>query len=256
MPFTMRMQSGHLESAMTASPGGNYVRLRNVPLRRLSGFSTHCGHSKVARFMICRVGRCIMSIRKTAWSAPPLILAAALLRLRLTTRWLPSHPTPKATACEPANGRRDSRVAGCWPPLRSKLQRRRCIGTSTSFLPKSRRRTRQRTAKVIRAHDRAWLVAVADRQWRVTGGRLVARVGPLTLLSSAPHTASFMEATFTPGMSSRIHTHPGPEAWVVLEGEQCLETPEGVIRGSAGDSMMVRGGIPMQLFGGRMSGGL
>jgi quercetin dioxygenase-like cupin family protein len=58
-----------------------------------------------------------------------------------------------------------------------------------------------------------------------------------------------MEATFTPGMSSRIHTHPGPEAWVVLEGEQCLETPEGVIRGGAGDAMMVRGGLPMQLFG-------
>ena len=58
-----------------------------------------------------------------------------------------------------------------------------------------------------------------------------------------------MEATFTPGMTSRIHTHPGPEAWVVLEGEQCLETSEGVIRGGAGDAMMVRGGIPMQLFG-------
>jgi quercetin dioxygenase-like cupin family protein len=58
-----------------------------------------------------------------------------------------------------------------------------------------------------------------------------------------------MEATFTPGMASRIHTHPGPEAWVVLEGEQCLETPEGVIRRGAGDAMQVRGGIPMQLFG-------
>jgi quercetin dioxygenase-like cupin family protein len=58
-----------------------------------------------------------------------------------------------------------------------------------------------------------------------------------------------MEATFTPGMSSRIHTHPGPEAWIVLQGEQCLETPEGIMRGSAGDTMTVRGGIPMQLSG-------
>ena len=77
----------------------------------------------------------------------------------------------------------------------------------------------------------------------------MAKVGPLQLLSTEPHTASFMEATFTPGMSSRIHTHPGPEAWVVLEGEQRPETPEAIIRGSAGDAMMVRGGIPMQLFG-------
>jgi hypothetical protein len=36
---------------------------------------------------------------------------------------------------------------------------------------------------------------------------------------------------------------------VVLEGEQCLETPEGRIRVRAGESMMVRGGIPMALFG-------
>jgi len=58
-----------------------------------------------------------------------------------------------------------------------------------------------------------------------------------------------MEATFTPGMRSRVHTHPGPEAWVVLEGEQCLETPEGKIRVGAGESMLVRGGIPMVLYG-------
>jgi quercetin dioxygenase-like cupin family protein len=36
---------------------------------------------------------------------------------------------------------------------------------------------------------------------------------------------------------------------VVLEGEQCLETPEGKIRVGAGESMMVRGGIPMALYG-------
>ncbi len=36
---------------------------------------------------------------------------------------------------------------------------------------------------------------------------------------------------------------------MVLEGEQCLETPEGKIRVEAGESMMVRGGIPMALYG-------
>jgi quercetin dioxygenase-like cupin family protein len=36
---------------------------------------------------------------------------------------------------------------------------------------------------------------------------------------------------------------------VVLEGEQCLETPEGKIRVGAGESMMVRGGVPMALYG-------
>ena len=102
---------------------------------------------------------------------------------------------------------------------------------------------------IIEAYGRVWLEAVATEQWRARGGRHVATVGPMQPLSPLPQTASFMEATFTPGMRSRVHTHPGPEAWVVLEGEQCLETPEGKIRVGAGESMMVRGGVPMALYG-------
>lgn len=153
-----------------------------------------------------------------------------------------------ATACEPANGREGQ--PGCWvlatapvssaTPLYWHVYQIESAAQASAAGPPSR---------VFRAFGRTWLVAVADKNWKSSSGRHVASVGPLHLLSSKPHTASFMEATFTPGMSSRIHTHPGPEAWVVVEGEQCLETPEGVIRGRAGDAMMVRGDIPMQLFG-------
>jgi len=101
----------------------------------------------------------------------------------------------------------------------------------------------------IRAYGRDWLFMMAGPDWRPKVGRHVATIGPMLPLTTGPHTASFSAAMFKPGMRSRIHTHPGPEAWVVLEGEQCLETPEGVMRGAAGDSMMVRGGIPMALFG-------
>ena len=194
-----------------------------------------------------------MSIRKTAWAAVPLILAACAPTATVHyPAALASHPTPKATACEPANGRQGQ--PGCWVLANAPLEASTTPLYWHVYEFSSADQAQQHasdTAKVIFAHDRTWLVTVADQQWQVSGGRLVATVGPLTLLSSAPHTASFMEATFTPGMSSRIHTHPGPEAWVVLEGEQCLETPEGVTHGSAGDSIMVRGGIPMQLFGGK-----
>lgn len=50
-----------------------------------------------------------------------------------------------------------------------------------------------------------------------------------------------------PGDNSRVHTHPGPEGWYVLAGEQCLETPEGALRARAGGRMTVRGNIPMEL---------
>src|SRR5688572_6001006 len=37
-------------------------------------------------------------------------------------------------------------------------------------------------------------------------------------------TQQFSYAVMRPGDSSRVHTHPGPEGWYVLAGEQCLET--------------------------------
>ena len=159
-----------------------------------------------------------------------------------------SHSSGHATACEPANGREGR--PGCWVLASAP------VSSSTAPLywhvyeieSAEQGRPADPPSRVIRAFGRTWLVAVAEQNWSANTGREVATVGPLHLLSASPHTASFMEATFTPGMFSRIHTHPGPEAWVVIEGQQCLETPEGVVRGGAGDAMMVRGGIPMQLF--------
>lgn len=161
---------------------------------------------------------------------------------------LHAHGAENSTACEPPNGRQGQ--PGCWVLATAP------VGSTEPLFwhvyevgPGEQDRATGPTSRIIHAFGRVWLVAVAGQAWNSDTGRHVATVGPLHLLSSKPHTASFMEATFTPGMSSRIHTHPGPEAWVVLEGEQCLETAEGVIRGRAGDAMMVRGGLPMQLFG-------
>ena len=56
-----------------------------------------------------------------------------------------------------------------------------------------------------------------------------------------------MEAVFSPGMRTRVHRHSGPEAWYVLSGGQCLETPEGIIVARAGESAVVGAGPPMVL---------
>ena len=59
-----------------------------------------------------------------------------------------------------------------------------------------------------------------------------------------------MEGVFEPGMQSRVHRHPGVEAWYTLEGAQCLETPEGkLVQRAGGPGVMVRGGLPMRLTG-------
>ena len=50
-----------------------------------------------------------------------------------------------------------------------------------------------------------------------------------------------------PGDTSPVHTHPGPEGWYVLAGEQCLETPAGANKASARGTMSVGPNIPMEL---------
>jgi len=100
---------------------------------------------------------------------------------------------------------------------------------------------------VLQAYGTIWLFSIADRDFQSVHGTHVATVGPLPLGKAASYTAWYMEATFMPGMQSAVHRHTGPEAWYVLSGEQCLETPGGksVIR--TGQSGLVAGGQPMIL---------
>ena len=101
---------------------------------------------------------------------------------------------------------------------------------------------------VVESLGKVWLFTIAEAGWRPTGGERVAEIGPLIPINSGEkYTAQYMEATFTPGMESPVHVHPGPEAWYTLSGEVCLETPDGKLTGHAGESTVVPGGPPMRL---------
>ena len=106
-----------------------------------------------------------------------------------------------------------------------------------------------KSGSVVESYGKVWLFAVADADWKASGGKRVARVGPLPVNDGGNYTAEYMEATFMPGMKSRVHRHPGPEAWYVLEGEQCLETPGRSQPVRAGESGIVPEGPPMMLMG-------
>jgi quercetin dioxygenase-like cupin family protein len=101
---------------------------------------------------------------------------------------------------------------------------------------------------VVEAFEKIWLFTIAEAGWRPESGERVAEIGPLVPIDPAiKYTALYMEATFTPGMESGVHTHPGPEAWYTLSGEVCLETPAGKVVGRAGESTVIPGGPPMRL---------
>jgi quercetin dioxygenase-like cupin family protein len=100
---------------------------------------------------------------------------------------------------------------------------------------------------VVESFDRVWLYTIAEAGWHPSSGARVAVIGPLRTVAGKQYTARYMEAVFRPGMQARTHQHSGPEAWYLVSGSQCLETPEGITVAHAGDSAVVREGPPMTL---------
>lgn len=101
---------------------------------------------------------------------------------------------------------------------------------------------------VVEALGKVWLLTVEDAGWRSAEGERVAEIGPLPITAGSEYSAQYMEAIFTPGMTSTAHMHAGPEAWYTAAGETCLETPDGRQIGRAGERhVIVPGGPPMHL---------
>lgn len=104
---------------------------------------------------------------------------------------------------------------------------------------------RREASAVVLAHGRWWLYVLSpNRSERSLPAHHVA--GPFNLPSGKPIIARFMESWFPPGMRTRVHSHSGPEAFYVIEGEQCTATPAGRHVIKAGESYIVPGGSHLQ----------
>lgn len=104
-------------------------------------------------------------------------------------------------------------------------------------------------ATVVEAFGKIWLYTIAEQNWRPPGGERVAVIGPFEISAGKQYAARYLEAVFTPGMQAAVHTHPGPEAFYLVTGTQCLETPDGVTITRAGESAIVPEGPPMTVSG-------
>ena len=102
---------------------------------------------------------------------------------------------------------------------------------------------------VVESLGRVWLFTIAPAAWRPAGGERVARVGPLPVAPGRAYTARYMESVLPPGIPSVVHRHSGAEAWYVVAGAQCLETPDGTTTMRAGHGGVVPAGPPMMLVG-------
>ncbi|HEY8561654.1 MAG TPA: cupin domain-containing protein [Pyrinomonadaceae bacterium] len=109
-----------------------------------------------------------------------------------------------------------------------------------------------RTGMVVDADGQVWLFIFGPNSAKPKKGEFVATVGPLQLTAGKLPPAKSYEvvanrAVMPAGTYTRVHTHPGPEAWFILDGEQCLETPAGLMKGRQGESMFAPPATPMRL---------
>jgi quercetin dioxygenase-like cupin family protein len=102
---------------------------------------------------------------------------------------------------------------------------------------------------VVDSLGHIWVYTIAAKDWRPSAGERVDVLGPLQVSPDKPYTARYMEAVFAPGMQTSVHRHSGAEAWYVLTGAQCLETPDRIIVAKAGEGAVVPQGPPMALSG-------
>src|SRR2546427_6529094 len=101
---------------------------------------------------------------------------------------------------------------------------------------------------VVKADGKTWLFTVAGQHAAASsGGVRVAAVDLPPVPQAQSYELLAALAILQPGDDVGVHTHPGPEAWHVLAGEQCLETAVGLSRAHTGQTMVAPAASPIKL---------
>jgi hypothetical protein len=200
-----------------------------------------------------------------ACSFRPSVVHSLLLGLALTIQLQAAEPIARSTEA----GKAQEFPRGCDTPVTQRKTEVGCYMTAEAPLGVLRsgsvfwhlyeypshaaaQEDRGPAGTVVESFGKHWVFTIAEENWKAAGGKEIASIGPLVVDVDKPYTARFMEALFPPGSQpvSRDrpgHRHPGPEAWYVLTGAQCLETPNGIIIARAGGAMVAPEGWPMAI---------
>lgn len=101
---------------------------------------------------------------------------------------------------------------------------------------------------VVESSGKVWLFNIAAANWRPEGGTRVATIGPLQISPGRPYEARYLEGAIPPSRpGTPVHRHPGPEAWYVLSGAQCMQTPGKTDLVRAHGTAVIPGGTPMRV---------
>ena len=95
---------------------------------------------------------------------------------------------------------------------------------------------------------KAWLFTLGAPGGATGGGIRVAEVGPIVPVAAHDYMLLINQATGAPGAMSSVHSHPGSEAFFVLQGEQRIRTAHGQMVVKAGQPEAGHGAdMPMQV---------
>ena len=186
--------------------------------------------------------------RRLGCSSSVFILAVVLF----LTGSAPAHGQASTRPCPPAPDRTGQATPACRTALKElgPLHKEAVFWHLDTYPTiASARAAEGSQGTVVESLGRVWLFTIAEAGWRPPHGERVAEIGPLAVDHSASYTAVYLESILNPGTAAAVHRHAGPEAFYVLAGGTCLETPSGhTVRQGPGHSLIVPGGPAMLLM--------
>ena len=97
------------------------------------------------------------------------------------------------------------------------------------------------TGLVAESAGKVWLFTLGPAGGSSADGIKVVEIGPLPPVVATQYLLRITETTGAPGSKTRVHTHPGVEAFYVLAGEQSQRTPRGVTHLGTGQAAVGSG---------------
>jgi hypothetical protein len=89
---------------------------------------------------------------------------------------------------------------------------------------------------VAESADKAWLFTLGPSGGASPGGTKIAEVGPIPRIAASHYLLRINDASGAPGSVTAVHSHPGSEAYFVLDGQQSIRSRRGILRVEAGQA--------------------
>jgi hypothetical protein len=105
------------------------------------------------------------------------------------------------------------------------------------------------TSLAAEVAGKAWLFTLGAKGGSTPGGTKVAEIGPLPAITAKEYLLRVNHGYGPPGAKTKVHSHPGSEAFYVVAGRLGQRTPKGVNHVEAGRTMNGNpADMPMEVF--------